>query len=67
MARYFDGFAVFSCEPHGFNKEQVGQHLATHQQQYKKVFDENLRLKKKIKVLKSKLNEKNSAASQSQT
>jgi len=63
----FDGFVIFSCEPYGFDKEQVGQHLAMRQQQYKKVFDENIRLRKKVKALKDKLNEKDNAVSQNQT
>ena len=67
MTEYFDGFAVFSCEPHGFDKEQVGRYLAMRQQQYKKVFDENIRLRKKVKALKDKLNEKDNAVSQNQT
>lgn len=54
MDRQVTGMVIFSTELYGFNKDQVGKHLAEMHYKYERLFNENLRLKKKMKNLKSK-------------
>lgn len=54
MAMQLDGLVIFSTEQYGFNKEQVARHLVEIHQEYEKLRNENIRLKKKMKDIKEK-------------
>lgn len=54
MAKRLDGMVIFSTEQYGFNKDQVSQYLLEIHVQYEKLFQENRRLKEKIKKKKQR-------------
>lgn len=54
MADRLDSMVIFSTEQYGFNREQVGKHLSEIHQKYEKLFNENVRLKQRIKKYKIK-------------
>ena len=58
MPKKLDGFYLLSTEENGYNKEQVAGYIAYILNEYEKLYNSNMRLKKQVKSLKSELESK---------